>query len=1372
MVSVADELTIMVPSTETSAAKYIDIPFHHIVDIRLVAGGPGSQPTPSPLSSPTVLVLRLLKSATEAYYINESSRLPCDINIAFDERRDAEFIKRAIDSMTIQGTGMKTPWPDQEMTSSSRLLTGQILSQSAVLNNSSGPRAQRSNDTQQASRSQDRHPDHLVNAATRARVLSTHPTELESTSEIGAHGAPRRDRASRVFESSVLMSTEMLNVSQKEQQEPIIENKYNEAAHLIDLTSKSHTAWHTKSHGLENAVELQTHSPNHEGQSSGGDIHKSDTFAASVENEEDLYSATPRPKNTGDDRAEREIHQAVQAMHFPASTISRVPRSKKLSRGMRVDDTEQPSEMQSLALEVVKATSSHKPGRADEAFPDTMQSRGFKRKNGALQRVTPNKKAKLTHTYTGSIGTDGDVDPTTISDTCMNEFDVPTTPPEPKNVMAKSLKSSGMLKGSKNRGKSKDLKRLPKTHDNKSKITKKLQPKAAHKTSIRKIGRAKAVKLQAKATIPGPHEPVLRPKTTRAAAKTAIQKMKAMDEKTDVEEGVSINPALSDSLINEPVGDRGDHQDEGESHLGSPADTPELDDDSIHQHAVETNFEDAVAMMIPEEEDRNYNGQPLDNDTSGRTVPEEDCIVVNVSGRGGIAGETTNESEEQDLGPGQSLPAKQENSVGDAANPGEVALAAVNQHDQESEKLLPMGQVHKRPTTPARLTETLSDALSGALKTYKSVRKESDKGLARMVTTTQQPTDEIATVSKKTVAQPSDPSRMALAPQSNRNAVENPRTELQPDDPVPNIPNTDPVTITSGASEDLEGTNVSNHHRSRATSPHVQGMNQQQKDSELDLRPNAMSTQCKAALSTPLRKMRSVDGLHEGAPKTAQRIAKMETGGSRPSATEISDAKAKVGKDPRRIPNMISFSAKGPRNQGLPAPDISDSGMLQSMQISALGSGQARKRRRDIGLTFEEASDDIEAQDHEHRHLKKARLDLYDGPTEPNVIAPAIIQAKNTTRGVLLEHSSLFVEDLGPRISSQSSRVNENGSPLPYQHLRNAALPENVEGGLNEGHSDSENIPPPLDDDNFTLVQDDNDEFSQLGSPGSVAPRITHKKEARFIRSSNSKRHPSSPNAPSAILTGIEAHEAGPLDLLVNGQSHDFLITSKTQDPFIGAKNGQRTGFLDKLRRAHEGRGEKTKVAGHDTTLKQRPHRHREAVEEDPDKTLVEDTKKPSRRHRRAAPMTTESSETSSSHEQSQSSPSSEEREAAAQRWRDALEPHQHNMLEVLSEISHELVGHLIDAETAVEDVVDDYQRRGNRMIERLAEDVEGELDQYLNDSKVRQNSTTEKMRTLRSKLAKSLKQKPVAEGIAKQVKEKRRVTDEAMKEAMRVCAL
>lgn len=75
-------------------------------------------------------------------------------------------------------------------------------------------------------------------------------------------------------------------------------------------------------------------------------------------------------------------------------------------------------------------------------------------------------------------------------------------------------------------------------------------------------------------------------------------------------------------------------------------------------------------------------------------------------------------------------------------------------------------------------------------------------------------------------------------------------------------------------------------------------------------------------------------------------------------------------------------------------------------------------------------------------------------------------------------------------------------------------------------------------------------------------------------------------------------------------------------------------------------------------------------------------------------------------------------------------------------------------------------------MIERLAEDVEGELDQYLNDSKVRQNSTTEKMRTLRSKLAKSLKQKPVAEGIAKQVKEKRRVTDEAMKEAMRVCAL
>ncbi|KAL8636111.1 MAG: hypothetical protein Q9228_006456 [Teloschistes exilis] len=1152
MVSVADEMTIMVPSTETETAKYIDIPIHHILKMELEA---------------TVLTLHLLESAMEAYYINESSRLPCRIHIAFDERHDAQLTKDTIETIARQRTAMNSPKLDQEPTSCPGSITGQILSQSAVLNVSSGLREQRPSKYHDVLRSQDKH------SAPRAQLSSTQPDEMVLTDKVGSPGASRSGRPSRLSKSGVLRSTEMLNVSQKEQQQPIVGREDNiEAADFTDAT-KSH--------------------------------------------------------DTGN----------------------------------------------------LQITSSVKAGRTNEALLDDTQPHGVKRKIGELPRITPNKKAKITHTYTGNVY------PATRSNPGIDDFDVPASPPKPKEVKMTSHKSSGTFKVSKDGAKVKGRKSLPKTIDNKVKITK--------------------MKQQAKAA--GPQKPALRPRTTRAAAKIAKKRISGWDESDDEEGGALIDPEETDSPTNKTVRDREDSHNNEESHLAFLPDAPEFDNDPVHQQAVGSNFEDAMAMMNPEEGVGNHNGQPLDNDLGGRSVPKEGRFVVFVSGKGGNDGDTPNTLEELDLRSGQSLPTHQENSVREAAYVGEVALAEEHQQTQELEELLPKGQQPKKPKTPSELTETLSEALSGAFQAYQPVPKGSNEAPALVDTATQQPMGEAATMNTGVVAQRSEPNLMDLVPQANGNIAKAHTIKLEPDSPLRDMPNSDWVTVTSDPSGGPEGTDGSSHRQSMTKTVHQQQTLHKRQELEPNFRSDPMSMPHTAGSSTSPRKMRSADVVHENA-------SKIETGGKKESATKTSNVKAENHKDPRRIPNVIGFSAEGPRNQGLLSPfePVSNRG--------ARGLSQVFKRKRDVESTFAEASEHVPAQTHEQPRVKKARIGLYDGPIEQKPAAAPAKQAKSPSTGVLLEHSSLFAENMGPRMSSQSSRVNDNGSPQPNKHFLNAAFPRDGEGGLSRGGSDG----------------------------------MRHKQEGRFFRSSNSKHQPSSPNAPSAILTGVQAEDARSFDILENGQTRDPFEPSGIQDPFIGGQDARRTRFLDKLRQIHSGQ------------IK--------LVDRNPKETLVEKTERLKRRKSLKGVALTygESSETSSSQEPTQSARSSqggesaEEKgqEAAQKKWRDGLGPQHNDMLDVLHGVSRDLVSTLIDAEKEVENVANTFERRGNRMLARVAEDLKTELQQYSHDIKVRQKSTIDKMRVYKSRLAASRKHQPVAVTLSKELLKKRHAAEEAAMKA------
>lgn len=83
---------------------------------------------------------------------------------------------------------------------------------------------------------------------------------------------------------------------------------------------------------------------------------------------------------------------------------------------------------------------------------------------------------------------------------------------------------------------------------------------------------------------------------------------------------------------------------------------------------------------------------------------------------------------------------------------------------------------------------------------------------------------------------------------------------------------------------------------------------------------------------------------------------------------------------------------------------------------------------------------------------------------------------------------------------------------------------------------------------------------------------------------------------------------------------------------------------------------------------------------------------------------------------------------------------------------------------------MNDYQRRGERFVKNLADDLERELRQYTATAGARHDDELKKTEELSMKVTKSLQRQPKAETLAKQLEERQRVRDERMKEAMSLC--
>jgi len=151
-----------------------------------------------------------------------------------------------------------------------------------------------------------------------------------------------------------------------------------------------------------------------------------------------------------------------------------------------------------------------------------------------------------------------------------------------------------------------------------------------------------------------------------------------------------------------------------------------------------------------------------------------------------------------------------------------------------------------------------------------------------------------------------------------------------------------------------------------------------------------------------------------------------------------------------------------------------------------------------------------------------------------------------------------------------------------------------------------------------------------------------------------------------------------------------------------------------------------------------------QAASDDPDKTLVEpEVCRKTESKRIESVSSDDSSETSASSDETGTTM----RDIGI--WRSALQPYQLNLFDELVIVSHRLMRSLIDRETASNEVVDDYRRRGTNLVEQMEQAHAQQYQLYVQE-------LGQRKKRLRRELNKCSGQIKGAVAAVKEAKEKR----------------
>ena len=348
-------------------------------------------------------------------------------------------------------------------------------------------------------------------------------------------------------------------------------------------------------------------------------------------------------------------------------------------------------------------------------------------------------------------------------------------------------------------------------------------------------------------------------------------------------------------------------------------------------------------------------------------------------------------------------------------------------------------------------------------------------------------------------------------------------------------------------------------------------------------------------------------------------------------------------------PNLIHFDASGPRNQGIRSTKKSKAPAQTT--IPSLHAGPASEATQGNKRKLPDIVDASPLVPHHSQNGKRLKIYHMNTRVAEDDVDMQVKKQIVSKSGQMRVHNS------------QSSRVDEFGSPLPFHHSRMSSL------AIPKATAPIVRISPPLsevsDTDgwlDFPAQVDTSGEPKLPVAQHSAQPTIA---ECRPIVASNRKHRPSSPNAPGSIITDMTAHTVQPSGHFVSLQTNDMVVPQHPKDPFIEmAQDRPVSKFMETLRKSSITHVEKEE-ASRDKQVGDENTR-----DNDPDKTLIGEPGSPGDDDSSTTSGSSPSSPSSSSQQNADSEPSEGESDPG-DAWSKALRSDQRDIFLQLCEIGH-----------------------------------------------------------------------------------------------------
>ena len=284
--------------------------------------------------------------------------------------------------------------------------------------------------------------------------------------------------------------------------------------------------------------------------------------------------------------------------------------------------------------------------------------------------------------------------------------------------------------------------------------------------------------------------------------------------------------------------------------------------------------------------------------------------------------------------------------------------------------------------------------------------------------------------------------------------------------------------------------------------------------------------------------------------------------------------------------NIISFNTSGPQNQGTVQRGELKNSIRQRQIACRLGAApdkvaaeyDPKKRKALLQPCTPQKRQRLAPSEPDSKALSTdandARLVLV-GPTKEakiGMISPIVSRFADATRP---ENTSFK--------GSQGSRVQVNGSPIPVPSQNNRVFTSTQ---INDADDDFE-VHPACADDTYTST-----ETFLKSSHENLSSVQNHRVLTLF---GSTKQVPSSPLAPSQMLTKSIPHKLHPNGILTSVRNDDIVLSQGLEDPFLGVGETRENSFTRLLRESSQAK------------LVKRQQAAVTAIIDDPEQTLLND---------------------------------------------------------------------------------------------------------------------------------------------------------------------